>query len=208
MLWALKKKLFNERILLDTQNTCINCWVRIYSQRNLHTLNEKLPKKWPGKKSKKLNDKVVGSALELSAKRLSTIWIKKYVLKYCFCNLTYRKPEKIFKCINFPLIKQLIVLGNIIYGPWREKTCLWGLRTTQAQTSLSICAVWSAPLFFPFLESIISKLASSEILTFWLVSVAEQTGFNLALMETRRQVLSQWGPYVYKWHAWCEQTYY
>ena len=36
------------------------------------------------------------------------------------------------------------------YWPWREKTCLRGLRTTQAQTSLRISAVWSAPLLFAF----------------------------------------------------------
>ena len=39
------------------------------------------------------------------------------------------------------------------------------------------------------LESDISKLATSEIPVFWLVSVAEETGLNLALLEIRRQVL-------------------
>ena len=34
------------------------------------------------------------------------------------------------------------------------------------------------------LESIISKLSSSENSFFWLVSVAEQTGLSLALSET------------------------
>ena len=34
------------------------------------------------------------------------------------------------------------------------------------------------------LESIISKLSSSENSIFWLVSVAEQTGLGLALSET------------------------
>ena len=34
------------------------------------------------------------------------------------------------------------------------------------------------------LESIISKLATSEIFIFELISVAEETGLNLALMET------------------------
>ena len=38
----------------------------------------------------------------------------------------------------------------LIYGPRREKTCLRGLRTTQAQTSLPIRADWSAPLLFAF----------------------------------------------------------
>ena len=34
------------------------------------------------------------------------------------------------------------------------------------------------------LVSIISKLATSEISTFWLVPVTEETGLNLALLET------------------------
>ena len=35
-------------------------------------------------------------------------------------------------------------------GPDARKPVFGGLRTTQAQTSLRICAVWSAPLLFPF----------------------------------------------------------
>ena len=34
------------------------------------------------------------------------------------------------------------------------------------------------------LESIISKLATSEVSLFWLVSVAEQAGLNLTLSDT------------------------
>ena len=59
-----------------------------------------------------------------------------------------------------------------------------GLRTTQAQSSLRIRAVWSATLLFRVLESAISKLATSEISFFYLVSVAEQAGLNLTLSET------------------------
>ena len=40
-----------------------------------------------------------------------------------------------------------------------------------------------------FIVSIISKLASSKISIFELVSVAEETGFSPALSETGRQVL-------------------
>ena len=39
-----------------------------------------------------------------------------------------------------------------VYGPRRDKTCFGGLRTTQAQTSLRIRAVWSAPLLFAFMK--------------------------------------------------------
>ena len=55
-----------------------------------------------------------------------------------------------------------------------------GLWTTQAQTSLRIHAVWSAP-FFCFLESIICKLAAGEISIFKLVSLAEETGLKHSL---------------------------
>ena len=47
-------------------------------------------------------------------------------------------------------------------GPRREKPCLRCLRTTKAQYSLPIRAVWSASLLFTFFESIISKLTTSE----------------------------------------------
>ena len=47
-------------------------------------------------------------------------------------------------------------------------------RITKAQTSLSIRAVWSAPLLFAYWpESIISRLATREISIFQLVSVVE-----------------------------------
>ena len=39
-----------------------------------------------------------------------------------------------------------------------------------------------------FVESIICKLATSEISIFWLVSVAEETGLKLALSETPKTV--------------------
>ena len=55
----------------------------------------------------------------------------------------------------------------------RKPVC-GGLRTTKAQTSLRI----------RFLESIICKLATGEISIFYLVSVAKETGLNIALPET------------------------
>ena len=47
-----------------------------------------------------------------------------------------------------------------LYGTWQEKTCLRGLQTTETQTSRLISA------FIRFLESIISKLATSGISIF------------------------------------------
>ena len=39
---------------------------------------------------------------------------------------------------------------QVLIGPRRKKTCLGGLPTTKAQTSLRIRSVWSASLLFPF----------------------------------------------------------
>ena len=41
----------------------------------------------------------------------------------------------------------------------------------------------------------ISKVATSEIPIFWLVSVAEDTGLSITLMENPRQVFSHRGTY-------------
>ena len=72
-----------------------------------------------------------------------------------------------------------------------RKPFIGGLRTTKAQTSLRICAdqpAHSHRLISAFvirlLASMISKLASSEISIFWLVSVAKDTGLSLTLSET------------------------
>ena len=44
----------------------------------------------------------------------------------------------------------LCMYNYFIIGPRRDKTVFGGLRTTQAQTSLRIRAVWSAPLLFAY----------------------------------------------------------
>ena len=45
------------------------------------------------------------------------------------------------------------------------------------------------------LKSIISRLATSKISIFWLVSEAEQAGLNITLSETRRQVFFRRRPF-------------
>ena len=65
-----------------------------------------------------------------------------------------------------------------------RKPDLEGLRITKAQTSLHICAVLSVPSLFTFLERIMSKLASNEISLICIVSVADETGLSLTLLET------------------------
>ena len=52
---------------------------------------------------------------------------------------------------------------------------------------------------FRFLKSIISKLATSDISTFYLVSVTEETGLNLALSETPKTGFVASRPTSYKY---------
>ena len=62
-----------------------------------------------------------------------------------------------------------------------RKPVFVGLRTTKEQTSLrSLISAFVIHL----LKSIISRLATSEISLFYLVSVVEETGLSLALSET------------------------
>ena len=71
-------------------------------------------------------------------------------------------------------------------GPRREKTCLRGVanNTGADQPAHPRCLI--SAFVIRVLESNISKLATIEISVFWLVSVAEETGFSLALSETRK----------------------
>ena len=72
-----------------------------------------------------------------------------------------------------------IKLASAIFGPQHEKTCLRGLRTTKTQISLPRLII----AFVTLVERIISKLATSGISIFKLVSVAEETGLDHALSE-------------------------
>ena len=83
------------------------------------------------------------------------------------------------------------ILIYILFGPRREKTCLpWFANNTGADQPAHPRSLISA-FGILFLESIISRLATSEISIFLLV--AEQVGLNLTLSETQRQVFSQRG---------------
>ena len=70
------------------------------------------------------------------------------------------------------------------YGPRREKTCLWGFANNEDADQPAHPRSLISTFVIRFLESIISKLATSEILIFWLVYTAGQAGLNLALPET------------------------
>ena len=70
-----------------------------------------------------------------------------------------------------------------IYGPCREKTCLLGkTNNTGADQPAHPRSLISA-FVIHFLKSIISRLATSKISIFKLISVAEQAGLNLTLSE-------------------------
>ena len=72
------------------------------------------------------------------------------------------------------------------YGPRWEKTCLRGFANNKgADQPGNLCSLISAFVIL-LLESIISKLATSEISLFWQVSVAEQAGLKLVLSETQK----------------------
>ena len=72
----------------------------------------------------------------------------------------------------------------LLIQPRREKTCLWGFANSKGADQPAhprrLISAFNIRLF----ESVLSKLATSEISIFLLVSVAEDTGLNLALLET------------------------
>ena len=70
-----------------------------------------------------------------------------------------------------------------IYWPRREKT-QFGFLTTQAQTSLRIRAVWSAPLLFTFWKVSYVNLLQVK----FQFSVAQETGLKPVLSETPNEL--------------------
>ena len=72
----------------------------------------------------------------------------------------------------------------IIYGPRCKKTCLRRVANNKGADQPAHPRSLISAFVFLFLKSITSKLVTSEISTFQLVSVAEQAGLNLTLLET------------------------
>ena len=68
-----------------------------------------------------------------------------------------------------------------------RKPVFWGLLKTKAQTSLRLCAVWSAPLWLAYWKVAYLNLLLVKFQYSKLVSVAEQTGLSVSLMETPRK---------------------
>ena len=71
----------------------------------------------------------------------------------------------------------------IIYGPRREKTCLWWFVNNKGADQPAHSRSLINAFVIRVLESTISKLATSEISVFLIVSVAEQDGLKLTLSE-------------------------
>ena len=71
-----------------------------------------------------------------------------------------------------------------LIGPRREKTCLRGFATNTCTDKPGHMRSLISAFVINFLKSIICKLAIGEILIFYLVSVAEETGLKLAFSET------------------------
>ena len=59
---------------------------------------------------------------------------------------------------------------------WEKQRHRPACTSTQSDQCLYVC----------FLESVVYKLATCKVSIFYLVSVAEQTGFNLSLSETQK----------------------
>ena len=59
-------------------------------------------------------------------------------------------PKKIFRPVTQNTLIFLFGLSEFYMGLDLRKPNFGGLWTTQAQTSLRICIVWSAPLLFTF----------------------------------------------------------
>ena len=63
-------------------------------------------------------------------------------------------------------------------GPRREKTCLRGFANNKGADQPAHPPRLVSAFVIRFIESTISRLATSEIIAFYLVSVAVETGFE------------------------------
>ena len=64
-----------------------------------------------------------------------------------------------------------------LYGPQCRKPVFLGMQTIKEQTSLHVCAVWSAPLLFAYCNVSYLNLLQAK----FQFSVAEKTGLSLTV---------------------------
>ena len=108
-----------------------------------------------------------------------------------FFHITLGKKFIKLDAFTFEHSSYLINIVLKLFGLQREKTCLPGVaNNTDADQPAHPRRLISASVI-RFLESTISKHASSEILMFYLVSVAEETGLSLAFTETLKTCFSR-----------------
>ena len=72
------------------------------------------------------------------------------------------------------------------FGPRREKTCLPGFANNKSADQAAHPRQLISAFVICLLESIISKIATSEISIFYLVSVADKTSLNLTLSDASK----------------------
>ena len=89
----------------------------------------------------------------------------------------------------------MLTQSRVTYGPWREKTCLRGFAINKGTDQPAHQCSLISTFIIRLLKSIISRLATSEISLFYLVSVAKETGLSLALSETLKTGFSRRAPY-------------
>ena len=86
------------------------------------------------------------------------------------------------------MLKTIIYLSLLLnlrlYGLRHEKTCLRGFANNTGADQPAHPPILISAFVIHYLESIISRRATSEISIFELVSVAEQAGLNLTLSDT------------------------
>ena len=85
----------------------------------------------------------------------------------------------------------------LLIEPRREKPCLRGFANNKSADQPAHPRRLISAIVIRFLQSTISRLATPDISNSWLVSVAEETGFCLALWETPKTVFPATRPNYY-----------
>ena len=88
--------------------------------------------------------------------------------------------------------------GQLLYGPRRKKTCLRWFENNKGAAQPAHPRSLISAFINHLLESIISKLASSGISIFLLVTIAEETCLSLALSVTPKTGFVPTRPILYK----------
>ena len=91
-----------------------------------------------------------------------------------------------------------LIIVCVLFGPRREKPCLLGFANNLGADQPAPPRSLISAFVIRLLESLISRLATSKISIFWLVTVAEDTGLKLALSDTPKTGFSATKPNLCK----------